>query len=555
VVPPELRSTAPTHHEVVGVGDRASQNPADGIPFAHAAAVRKHQRVVRRARKPHMVRIPRVVRRPQRICLLCSRPAHPLSAVGHAPRLLCGRSHTTYRDERPLPRHTGNATEGHAVQPRHAEQRIHYGRAAVCMRLCSRVSHHGQGRRCHLGGVGIVRRRGRQDCFGRRGLPCRCRRLLRLYLCLWLQRWLLVRQRGGRGQQRRRRRRRHTASGKRLGQGKLAHHRGHIHKMAGNRLQGVRVALVALVALWAIGARAGGDGWVVVVGDVSATEAMLLLQRPQEASGAGDVTVSAWDYGTWPGPPALTTPSSPAATVTAHVRADAPTRVRLRGLVPRHQYRVLVLAADDAPIEAEVVTLPRPGDPTPFTLVALSCNRWNEDGDTEAWAALQREAPDRLGTVHLGDQIYADALLAWFRTTRPAPTAAAVADAFGELYRATWAAPPVAAVLRRRAHWMLPDDHDVLNNWDARHYADATLRPFIDGALQAYARYQQALRLDVDDEVTGPVPAHHARRIGQMGLLLADVRLARATGADATHPLWGTAQWQFLQVRQGEPQK
>ena len=97
---------------------------------------------------------------------------------------------------------------------------------------------------------------------------------------------------------------------------------------------------------------------------------------------------------------------------------------------------------------------------------------------------------------------------------------------------------------------MIPDDHDILNNFDRRHVLDPTLAPFVEGAAAAFVAYQQALRLDVpEDDGPGPVRAYFARRVGRVGLLFVDARMERALRGDTAHPLWGGAQWSFLQVR------
>jgi hypothetical protein len=39
-------------------------------------------------------------------------------------------------------------------------------------------------------------------------------------------------------------------------------------------------------------------------------------------------------------------------------------------------------------------------------------------------------------------------------------------ERFRDLYRYSWSRDAMKTILRHGAHWMLPDDHDIINNAD-----------------------------------------------------------------------------------------
>ncbi len=178
---------------------------------------------------------------------------------------------------------------------------------------------------------------------------------------------------------------------------------------------------------------------------------------------------------------------------------------------------------------------------SPLKLLFVSCDRWLEDGDSSFFDVLAKNERNRFGIVHMGDQIYADSIarvaaslpraqLVAAAAAASGPTAenqvaaAIVADAlaaFRDMYRRAWSRPAMRRVLRVGAHFMLPDDHDVINNLDPRMLnstlaaasasASASAELATANALvvaagrQAYFEYQQQLRDDwtaADDALT-----------------------------------------------------
>ena len=71
-----------------------------------------------------------------------------------------------------------------------------------------------------------------------------------------------------------------------------------------------------------------------------------------------------------------------------------------------------------------------------------------------------------------------------------------ILEAVRDVYRETFA--PIIDVLLSSQNFMLPDDHDILNNFGARHANNASLAPFVKAALTCYYEYQHILRMDID---------------------------------------------------------
>jgi hypothetical protein len=78
---------------------------------------------------------------------------------------------------------------------------------------------------------------------------------------------------------------------------------------------------------------------------------------------------------------------------------------------------------------------------------------------------MWKNEADRFGMVHMGDQVYADALTPFANATFQE-----LLLAFRTLYRDNWSRSTMQSILRSGAHYMLPDDHEVVNNLDARQW-------------------------------------------------------------------------------------
>ncbi|ELR19191.1 uncharacterized protein ACA1_262390 [Acanthamoeba castellanii str. Neff] len=200
-------------------------------------------------------------------------------------------------------------------------------------------------------------------------------------------------------------------------------------------------------------------------------------------------------------------------------------------------------------------------------MVALSCDRYFEDKDDEMWTLLnQKEALDVNNTnnndnndndnndnnntgeldliVHMGDQIYADDVLARWREKLSNRTATTEADQdqqdyeqlvedYRKVYRITFGQPEAQKAMRHAANWMLLDDHDVFNNLDFDYLKrDPSVTIAFKAGMQAYHEYQGQLMEDMPED-TGSV--HRVDFVREV--------MNVAYFSDAVHPMTGDAQF------------
>lgn len=106
-----------------------------------------------------------------------------------------------------------------------------------------------------------------------------------------------------------------------------------------------------------------------------------------------------------------------------------------------------------------------------------SCDRWVDDQDDALWEQIARDTETSrsyFGMVHHGDQVYVDSgpervpIVPVHIDLRDSDHLrdqyASVVAKFRSIYRQTFGRPVAQRVLRLGAHWMLPDDHEVINN-------------------------------------------------------------------------------------------
>lgn len=299
------------------------------------------------------------------------------------------------------------------------------------------------------------------------------------------------------------------------------------------------VHLLLLVVCIARSAHAAGE-LMVVVGDVSSTSVRVLIDDPTPLAArrslsllvavaccSSNATESQHELSLGhDGPPAMLVLAAPA--IQRACRCTA--KLAAPGFAPAH------ISFHTHPLQGAA------------SIGALSCDRASEDGDDEHWLvfAQQQRALGFDAVLHLGDQIYADAIVA--RARAHAHTFDALLAAYRAEYRKTWGRPAVQAVLRRGAHLMLGDDHDFINNLDALAIAaNDTVRLIAAAALQAFGEYQlqlaahvgahelAALVAHVRSAAAGPAPRLAAseavllvRRFGATDFVLVDTRVQRA---------------------------
>lgn len=277
---------------------------------------------------------------------------------------------------------------------------------------------------------------------------------------------------------------------------------------------------------------------------------------------------------------------------------DRPYIVVLEDLEPSTSYRVEFINGEGEGKQSEVVrfrTAPERGVEAAKVLV-VSCDRFVDDRDDEQWLWLAKEvehSPAYFGVAHIGDQVYVDAgservPIAPLPFSQVNDVKAVrkryddLLDAFRGIYRTTFGRPVMQRVLRRGAHWMLPDDHEVMNNVN-RERVDRAFRGWTDellsdderallfeltlhhrAGMQVFYEFQYQLQRDVPwgsidffsqplDEIIRDLPLHFSVDVGALKLFFLDVRYDRAFLPETgTSKLIGTTQHNELT---GELQK
>ncbi|KAG2775453.1 hypothetical protein PC129_g8692 [Phytophthora cactorum] len=337
-------------------------------------------------------------------------------------------------------------------------------------------------------------------------------------------------------------------------------------------------AATAVVAAQSI-TRDINDSLLLVVGDVTSSSARILYDQ---------VPLSATKLSVHVHKTMATTQSalaSSAATQTLDLLVTETTTfprvIALRDLQPGRRY--LVQFESDEPKQAAMVmfhTVRAQGDGETWTdrVVVVSCDRFVDDHDD---VLMERIASDieahddalgsssvHFGTAHLGDQIYADAgelsikivpfpLKDMADDKRLRARYDAVLQQFRGIYRKTFGRKAAQRVLRVGAHWMLPDDHEIINNFNSELVQKAfegpknpllsdsererlvALQLHCRAGLQAYYEFQYQLyhdfpwdSVDFLEDALGDIihtyPVYFAVELQQLQLLFLDVRFERS---------------------------
>lgn len=115
-------------------------------------------------------------------------------------------------------------------------------------------------------------------------------------------------------------------------------------------------------------------------------------------------------------------------------------------------------------------------------VLVVSCDRYVDDKDDTLWLRIaddiEAHPHSHFGMAHLGDQVYVDAGSASIpivpvsnEVMKNQPVQLrkryeGIVDQFRALYRQTFGRPAIQRALRVGAHWMIPDDHEVSNNFN-----------------------------------------------------------------------------------------
>ncbi|RLN63143.1 hypothetical protein BBJ29_001261 [Phytophthora kernoviae] len=258
--------------------------------------------------------------------------------------------------------------------------------------------------------------------------------------------------------------------------------------------------------------------------------------------------------------------------------------VELRDLQSGRRY-VVQFAVDDQEEVATVMfhtarlkDVVDKGESQTDRVLVVSCDRFVDDHDDVMMERLANdiEAHDdatgassvHFGMAHLGDQIYADAgplsikvVPISMKEIRDGVMKRArynaVLEQFRGIYRKTFGRKAAQRVLRVGAHWMLPDDHEVINNFNFELVQNAfqraqspevsekererlaALQLHCRAGLQAYYEFQYQLNrefpwdsVDFLEDSLGDIvrsyPMYFAVELQQMKLLFLDVRFERS---------------------------
>eukprot|EP01138_Halocafeteria_seosinensis_P003581 gb/GECG01003660.1/.p1 GENE.gb/GECG01003660.1/~~gb/GECG01003660.1/.p1 ORF type:complete len:896 (+),score=72.49 gb/GECG01003660.1/:1-2688(+) len=158
-----------------------------------------------------------------------------------------------------------------------------------------------------------------------------------------------------------------------------------------------------------------------------------------------------------------------------------PQVISLLGLQHDTRYIVQLRPGTAEEIPAMFRTLPEPVDSlnnrtdsmykkargTKLSFPVVSCDRFNDDMDSSFWRYFIKRERNRTGMFHLGDQVYNDRVVQHILSSPKTYDSAQLRDLFRQGYRFSWGRDTAATMLRNGAHWMVPDDHDIVNNLDA----------------------------------------------------------------------------------------
>ncbi|TMW65291.1 hypothetical protein Poli38472_007933 [Pythium oligandrum] len=324
-----------------------------------------------------------------------------------------------------------------------------------------------------------------------------------------------------------------------------------------------RALWLSACVLWLGGARKASASVLLAVGDVTATGARILYDKIPSTASLVHVHVHRLSQ-------ALQADQILEIELTENKETDRPGVIHVQDLTPDTQYQVAFQFSSTD--EHEIVHFRTSmSESVANRVLVVSCDRYVDDHDDELWLKIaddvKANAESHFGMAHIGDQVYMDAGSAAI-PINPVPLTIlddhnalqahydVIVKAYRSIYRETFGRAAVQRVLRRGAHWMIPDDHEVINNVNI----EAVMRVFApfstteDGAasakrlalqlhyragLQTLYEYQYQLQYDIDwrqvNFLTGSLstilqtyPLYHPTEIGRLKLFFLDVRFDRS---------------------------
>uniref|UniRef100_H3GQD9 PhoD-like phosphatase metallophosphatase domain-containing protein n=1 Tax=Phytophthora ramorum TaxID=164328 RepID=H3GQD9_PHYRM len=325
-----------------------------------------------------------------------------------------------------------------------------------------------------------------------------------------------------------------------------------------------------------------GDSLLLVVGDVTSSSARILYDQVPTSTTKLRVRV----YNTMAHTQEELSHSTADQTLELSLSGleERPRVVGLRDLEPGRRYVVQFEADESTETATALFHTAREengeatGEVWTDRVVVVSCDRYVDDHDDVLMERLASdvEAHDdavgassvHFGMAHLGDQIYADAGESSIKVV-PFPAKEmedpkqkrarfeAVLAQFRAIYRETFGRKAAQRVLRIGAHWMLPDDHEIINNFNHELIQKAfkgpqnsllseeererlvALQLHCRAGLQAYYEFQYQLyhefpwdSVDFLEDSLGDIiqayPVYFAVELQRLKLLFMDVRFERS---------------------------
>lgn len=212
---------------------------------------------------------------------------------------------------------------------------------------------------------------------------------------------------------------------------------------------------------------------------------------------------------------------------------------------------------------------------TSLKILFVSCNRYFEDEDEIMLQQIADDEADRMGIIHLGDQIYADIISKTFEppsssstVTKNATILSHLIEEYRRIYRKTWSSNSMKRLLRNGFNWMFPDDHDLISNLDSHHVnPQSKFYLVVLAGRLAFYQYQLQLMHDIPVELGGSadmvnlvskghlnskmddldLKIYQFRKLSigfgrTIGFMMMDFRAQRAFHYDEKYPLLGRTQ-------------
>jgi hypothetical protein len=269
---------------------------------------------------------------------------------------------------------------------------------------------------------------------------------------------------------------------------------------------------------------------VIVVGHVDATSARVLIDRGPGP--AGNLLVGSRGKARLPD-----------ATEIEFTIGASPRVLQLNNLFPNTNHVVKIRVRDVLDTEVSFKTVA----PLSDGFLVASCNRVLEDRDVTTLKEISKlknqENPTAM--VHLGDQVYCD-YVPKLALKQEDVRYEWIVEQFRECYRKTWGIGIMQSILRSGANWMLPDDHEVINNVSPEMLNDPVKSLIIKAGMQVFKEYQFSLLRDPQDDASwNPFYSFPLENKNVKGQLL-DLRFERVANFNSRHPLVAKDQWKYL---------